>query len=200
MIVFVSGGARSGKSAVAEAAALDAAGGGLAYYIATARVSDDEMAARVARHQRSRGDGWVTLEAPIALASAIAQVPDGGAALIDCLTLWASQVLYPQEADTDRPTPKQALVDLAGCLDSARRRGVALIIVSNDLNEALLPDRANESADVWRYVEFLQRAHRLVARRADSVLEVVVGQCIEWKPACRTAYKPENAGSGDAYP
>ncbi|WP_017430122.1 bifunctional adenosylcobinamide kinase/adenosylcobinamide-phosphate guanylyltransferase [Vreelandella jeotgali] len=195
MTVFVSGGARSGKSAVAEAAVLDAAGEGLAYYIATAKVSDDEMAVRVARHQRSRGDGWVTLEAPVALASAIAQVPDGGAALIDCLTLWASQVLYPREADAMRPTPEQAMADLSGCLESARRRGMALIIVSNDLNEALLPD----DPETWRYVAFLQRAHRLVARRADSVLEVVAGQCIEWKPACRTAYKPENAGSGDAH-
>lgn len=177
MIVFVSGGARSGKSAVAEDAVLEAAGTATPYYVATARVSDAEMAARVVRHQRSRGEGWVTLEAPLSLGPAIARVPDGGAALIDCLTLWASQVLYPQEGDVEGLTPEQALAELAECLSAACRRGIALVVVSNDLNEALLPD----NADVWRYVDLLQRAHRLVAKRADSVLEVVAGQRIEWQ-------------------
>lgn len=187
MVVFVSGGARSGKSAVAEAAVRRAAGTTAPYYVATARVSDAEMAARVARHQRSRGEGWITLEAPLFLARAIARGPDGGAALIDCLTLWASQVLYPPEDDAGHPTPEQALADLHECLESARQRGVALVIVSNDLNEALLPGRSNENAEIWRYVDFLQRAHRLVSQRADSVLEVVAGQRIEWKPAGKTA-------------
>ncbi|GAB2726942.1 bifunctional adenosylcobinamide kinase/adenosylcobinamide-phosphate guanylyltransferase [Halomonas garicola] len=191
MIVFVSGGARSGKSAVAEAAVLEAAGPATPYYVATARVSDAEMAARVARHQRSRGEGWVTLEAPLSLASAIARVPAGGAALIDCLTLWASQVLYPQKDNVEHPTPEQALAELAECLCAARRRGITLVVVSNDLNEALLPD----SPEVWRYVDFLQRAHRLVAARADSVVEVVAGRRIEWKPAQRAL---KNAVSGDA--
>ncbi|GAA3907834.1 bifunctional adenosylcobinamide kinase/adenosylcobinamide-phosphate guanylyltransferase [Halomonas cibimaris] len=189
MLVFVSGGARSGKSAVAEAAVRRAAGEKPAYYVATANVSDGEMAERVARHRRSRGEGWVTLEAPLALASAIAQVPGGGVGLIDCLTLWASQVLYPPADSARHPTPEQALADLAACLEDARRRGVALVIVSNDLNEALLPT-GDASAETWRYVDFLQRAHRLVAGRADSVLEVVAGGCVEWKPESRAGSRP----------
>lgn len=159
-----------------------AAGTQTPYYIATARVSDGEMAARIARHRRSRGTGWATLEAPLWLTPAIKQVPGGGAALIDCLTLWASQVLYPQADDARHPSPEQALCDLAACIDAARRRAIALVLVSNDLNEALLPtDEA--SAETWRYVAFLQRAHRLVAGRADSVREVIAGQGVEWKPA-----------------
>ncbi|WP_311949380.1 bifunctional adenosylcobinamide kinase/adenosylcobinamide-phosphate guanylyltransferase [Halomonas piscis] len=183
MIVFISGGARSGKSAVAEAEVRKAAGATAPYYIATANASDAEMATRIARHRASRGLSWVTLEAPLALAPAIARVPDGGAALLDCLTLWASQVLYPQPPArpfmAEPVTPEQALADLGECLNAARRRGMTLAIVSNDLNEALLSD----DAETWRYVAFLQRAHRLVARRADSVLEVAAGQPLEWKPA-----------------
>ncbi len=182
MIAFVSGGARSGKSAVAETAVLKAAGATTPYYVATARISDDEMAARIARHRQARSSVWATLEAPLALAQAIGQVPDHHAVLLDCLTLWASQVLYPPTGTTPM-TPDSALSDLACGVADARRRGITLVLVSNDANEALLPGRSDESAETWRYVAFLQRVHCWLAECADSVLEVVAGRALEWKPA-----------------
>ncbi|RTR02382.1 bifunctional adenosylcobinamide kinase/adenosylcobinamide-phosphate guanylyltransferase [Halomonas nitroreducens] len=174
MIAFVSGGARSGKSAVAEALARAwrAPGPGGLVYLATARVADDEMAARVARHRRERGEDWVTLEAPLDLAGALAGVEAGSSVLLDCLTLWASQVLFEAGlAEADGEARLQRLVE------TARRRDIALVVVSNDLNEDLPPrDRL-----VWRYLAFLQGLHRQLARQADRVIEVVAGQPIDWK-------------------
>ncbi|UYG01233.1 bifunctional adenosylcobinamide kinase/adenosylcobinamide-phosphate guanylyltransferase [Halomonas sp. GD1P12] len=175
MIVFVSGGARSGKSQLAEALTL-AAGGERCYYVATARQDDGEMSERAARHQARRDARWVTLEAPLYPDEAVASVPDGQAVLLDCLTLWASQLLFgpafePFEAE------REGLRCLKKLLGDARTRGLHLVIVSNDLNEAPLPS----DPGVWRFVTFLQRLHRLLAQQADSVIEVIAGCAIEWK-------------------
>lgn len=172
MIVFISGGARSGKSEVAERLVRHAAQGATRYYIATAAAQDGEMAERVARHQARRGEQWITLETPVKLDDALAQVPDRAAVLLDCLTLWASQVLYGSGLDEEAGVSlfKRAVSD-------ARHRQLDLVVVSNDINEALMP----RAAEVWRYVAFLQRVHRMLAREADSVLEAVAGRAIEWK-------------------
>lgn len=172
MLVFVSGGARSGKSEVAERNAQQAAQSGSCYYIATATAYDAEMLDRVARHRASRNGQWVTLEAPLALDQAIAQVPDGQPVLIDCLTLWASQVLYSAGL-----SEAEGMALFVRSLHDAHARGLHLVIVSNDLNEDLLPS----NTETWRYIEFLQRLHRRLAAEAGSVLEVVAGYSIEWK-------------------
>ncbi|MDQ7733081.1 bifunctional adenosylcobinamide kinase/adenosylcobinamide-phosphate guanylyltransferase [Halomonas sp. SpR1] len=177
MIVFVSGGARSGKSDIAEQRVVDTAGSSPCYYLATAAVYDSEMAERVLRHQQARsGHGqavrWVTLEAPVDIDQALAEVPDGSAVLLDCLTLWSSQVLYTSELNEE-----EGMALLANTLSDARARSIYLVIVSNDINEALPPT----DTETWRYLTFLQRAHRWLAAEADSVLEVVAGCAIEWK-------------------
>nr|WP_300310627.1 bifunctional adenosylcobinamide kinase/adenosylcobinamide-phosphate guanylyltransferase [Halomonas sp.] len=179
MIVFVSGGVRSGKSRVAESLARslhqqpDRCGGRL-WYLATAKTTDGEMRERIARHRCDRGDGWTTLEAPWDLASAWRQVGNGDTLLLDCLTLWASQVMFDSPLDDD-----QALAMFGELLDDARARSIALVVVSNDLNEALPP----RDAMVWRYLAFLQRIHCHLADVADRVVEVVAGQVIDWKAA-----------------
>ncbi|XQU09809.1 bifunctional adenosylcobinamide kinase/adenosylcobinamide-phosphate guanylyltransferase [Halomonas sp. LY9] len=183
MIVFVSGGARSGKSHVAEQCVLQAANGQPCFYVATASVYDGEMAERVARHQAERSPPqattqWVTLEVPLAIDQAIAQVPDSHAVLLDCLTLWASQVMFSGEEDESEPfSSHEGFSLLVRCVQDAKARKITLVIVSNDLNEAPLP---NDPVTL-RYVEFLQRLHRWLANEADSVIEVVAGQPIEWK-------------------
>ncbi|QFT85795.1 Bifunctional adenosylcobalamin biosynthesis protein CobP [Halomonas sp. THAF12] len=174
MIAFVSGGARSGKSGVAEALVGDwqSARGGARYYLATARPGDDEMAARIARHRRERGDGWLTLEPPLAFGEALAAMPPGSTVLLDCLTLWASRVMF--EADLSEAEGRAML---SAGLDEARRRDLALVVVSNDLNEDLAP----RDALVWRYLAFLQALHRDLAAASDRVIEVVAGRAIDWK-------------------
>ena len=174
MIAFVSGGARSGKSRHAEGLARQwqAAGGGELVYLATARAADAEMAARIARHRQERGAGWHTLEVPLALDSALAEVGVGNTVLLDCLTLWASQWLY---AGGGREAEGEAL--LARVIEVARARDIALVVVSNDLNEDIPPT----DAETWHYLAFLQRLHRQLAREADRVIEVVAGMALEWK-------------------
>ncbi|PXX99666.1 bifunctional adenosylcobinamide kinase/adenosylcobinamide-phosphate guanylyltransferase [Halomonas sp. LBP4] len=174
MIAFVSGGARSGKSTFAERLAREwhQGRGGQRYYLATARASDDEMAARIARHRRERGAGWLVLEVPLAIDEALARVEPGSTVLLDCLTLWASQWLYGgggPEAEGERL--------LGALLARARGQSIALVVVSNDLNEDLPP----RDPGVWRYLAFLQRLHRQLAREADRVVEVVAGLPIDWK-------------------
>lgn len=172
MIVFVSGGARSGKSEVAEQRVVQAAKGGDCYYIATADVFDDEMAERVERHKNARDARWTTIEAPLAIDQVIARMPEGAAVLLDCLTLWASQVRYASEL-----TDVQAKACLIKAVREARARGLYLVLVSNDLNEDLPPT----DKQTWEYLAFLQSLHGWLAAEADSVLEVVAGHAIEWK-------------------
>lgn len=184
MIVFVSGGVRSGKSDVAEQAALALHADKLQrklWYLATARVEEGEMATRVARHQARRDSRWHTLEAPQDLLAAWRQVGAGDTVLLDCLTLWSSQRLFADglERDARRAAARDAFNQLAALLADARRRDIALVVVSNDLNEELPP----KDALVRWYLSELQRLHLLLARCADRVVEVVAGQTLEWKPA-----------------
>ncbi|MGY6566572.1 bifunctional adenosylcobinamide kinase/adenosylcobinamide-phosphate guanylyltransferase [Halomonas sp. KM-1] len=179
MIAFISGGARSGKSTHAEALARrwQAERGGARYYLATARSgSDGEWQARIGRHRQARGEGWITLEEPVDLIAALEQVEPGGTLLLDCLTLWASQLLYSSEHDSELAEVR-GIAMLEHLLAEARRRDVALVIVSNDVNEGMPP----EDAEVWRYLAFLQRVHRLVAQEADEVIQVMAGLPQVWK-------------------
>lgn len=175
MIAFVSGGARSGKSTHAEALARrwQTERGGARYYLATARGGGDaEMQARIERHRRSRGEGWITLEEPFDLLAVLDRVAPGSTLLLDCLTLWASQLLYASPLDE-----AQGIAIVERTLAEARRRNVGLVIVSNDVNEGMPPD----DDETWRYLAFLQQVHCLVAREADEVVQVVAGLPQSWK-------------------
>ena len=95
---LVFGGARSGKSAYAERLAI--ASGKEVVYIATARAGDGEMAVRIAHHQRQRPAEWTTVEEPLALAAALRQwCTPGRLVLVDCLTLWLSNLMFADGTD-----------------------------------------------------------------------------------------------------
>ena len=178
MIAFVSGGVRSGKSRYAEslARAWQAEAGGKCYYLATAKAAgatgDEEMARRIARHRRERGEAWTTLEEPVAIDTEIGQVADRGTVLLDCLTLWASQVLYASPLDEGA-----AVAMLRVVMHEARARALNLVVVSNDVNEGL-PIR---DAEVQRYVAFLQRLHCQVVVEAEVVVQIIAGLPVYWK-------------------
>jgi len=130
MKTLILGGARSGKSAraqrIAEAAAKKR------FFIATAEAWDTEMAARIERHQADRGAGWHTVEAPIELAAAIKSHEDGGAVcLVDCLTLWLSNLMH-----NDRDVEKE----LVALCDVVRKSSSPLIFVSNEVGMGLVPE------------------------------------------------------------
>ena len=130
--LLVLGGARSGKSRLAQARA-EAFAGDLVF-VATGQAFDAEMAARIARHQADRGPRWRTLEAPFDLTEAIAREsrPDA-LLLVDCLTLWTSNLLL---ATRHIPAATNALVAALG------RAGGPVILVANEVGLGIVPDNA----------------------------------------------------------
>ena len=129
---LVLGGARSGKSRHAQA--LAEASGGRLTFIATAQPFDDEMRDRIARHRADRDARWRTLEAPLDLAEAIAAEDRPGATiLVDCLTLWASNLLL---ADADTDAAAQTLVA------TLARASARIVLVSNEVGFGIVPDNA----------------------------------------------------------
>ncbi|WP_416900097.1 MAG: bifunctional adenosylcobinamide kinase/adenosylcobinamide-phosphate guanylyltransferase [Minwuia sp.] len=129
-LTLVLGGARSGKSRLAERLTRDADPAAMPVYIATAQAFDDEMRARIAQHQADRGADWMTVEAPEDLSGAIraaGTVP----ALVDCLTLWLSNRML---ADADLET------DRAGLMAALADRRAPTVLVSNEVGLGIVPD------------------------------------------------------------
>ena len=130
-VIFVLGGARSGKSHYAES--LITALPRPWVYIATAELRDDEMAARIAEHKARREGDWQTIEAPHDLPEALSAAPNDATVMVDCLTLWLSNLMHIK-APLDEMTLKleEALV--------ARYRPT--VLVSNEVGLSIVPDNA----------------------------------------------------------
>jgi len=127
---LVLGGAASGKSAYAEA--LVRAAPGTRVYIATAEGFDDEMRAKIAAHRAARAqDGWRTVEAPLDLAHALAGITPGDVVLLDCATLWLSNVML---AGRDW---RGAAIDLMAALAACP---APVVVVSNETGQGVVPD------------------------------------------------------------
>jgi len=156
--VLILGGARSGKSARGEE--LVRATGGRPVYVATAEIRDDEMRLRVERHRLDRGPDWTTVEEPLDLPGALRAAPDAAPVLVDCLTLWLSNLM---EAGRDVGRATDALVETL-----ARPRGL-VVLVANEVGWGIVPDNALARA-------FRDEAGRLNRRLAASVerVELVV--------------------------
>jgi adenosylcobinamide kinase/adenosylcobinamide-phosphate guanylyltransferase len=130
-IILITGGARSGKSRRAEARAR--AFPGQSVYIATAEALDAEMAERIARHRARRGNSWIELEVPLDLAQTLIETDGGGARLIDCLTLWLSNVLHSKRDWIDE------VAHLAAALTRQRS---PVVLVTNEVGLGIVPDNA----------------------------------------------------------
>ena len=158
-VTLILGGARSGKSRHAEA--LLAAEKPPWTYIATAQPLDPEMAARIAEHRARRGDDWRTVEAPLELPEALAADP-AMPALVDCLTLWLSNLLLAG----------RAVAAAADALEAALGvRAAPTALVSNEVGLGIVPDNALARA----FRDEAGRLHQRLAARADRVLLVVAG-------------------------
>ncbi|MBN8971610.1 MAG: bifunctional adenosylcobinamide kinase/adenosylcobinamide-phosphate guanylyltransferase [Rhizobiales bacterium] len=127
---LVLGGARSGKSRFAEQLACES---GLArVYLATATAGDDEMRARIAHHRAQRGDGWRTVEEPLALVDALTrEAGEGRVVLVDCLTLWLSNLMH---AARDAEAETKALAEWL------RDMRHPVLLVSNEVGLGLVPE------------------------------------------------------------
>jgi len=161
-LTLVLGGARSGKSRYAEELALSRPPPRL--YLATAESRDDEMAGRIREHRRRRGDHWQTLEEPLDLPGALARhgVAPGATLLVDCLTLWLSNLMG---AGRDVDAATAALVAACGAVQGH------VIFVSNEVGLGIVPD--NPLARAFR--DHAGRLHQAVAARAQRVVFVAAG-------------------------
>ncbi|WFU38315.1 bifunctional adenosylcobinamide kinase/adenosylcobinamide-phosphate guanylyltransferase [Bradyrhizobium sp. CB82] len=159
-VVLITGGARSGKSRRAEARARSFPGPPV--YIATAEALDAEMAERIAHHRARRGDDWIERETPLDLVAALDATDGGGARLVDCLTLWLSNLLH-----AGRDWSKEAAL-LAAAL---RRQQSPVILVTNEVGLGIVPD--NALARSFRDAAGL--LNQVIAEVADEVEFVVAG-------------------------
>ncbi len=159
-LTLVLGGARSGKSRHAECLieTLPAPWS----YIATAQAYDDEMRARIAEHRARRSTDWHTVDAPVALPEAIRNVPAGQPILVDCLTLWLTNLLL---AERDIAIATGEL--LAACREAAR----PVVLVSNEVGLGIVPDNALAR----RFRDEAGRLHQRLAAQADRVVFMVAG-------------------------
>ena len=159
-IILITGGARSGKSARAESRAHGFAGP--PFYIATAEALDAEMRERIAQHRARRGNGWIEREAPLALAEALEATDGDGARLVDCLTLWLSNLLHAERDWSQEATRLAATL---------ARQSSPVILVSNEVGLGIVPD--NALARLFR--DAAGRLNQLIAQAADEVEFVVAG-------------------------
>jgi len=160
MVILITGGARSGKSAYAEARTLSLPGA--PHYIATAEAGDAEMAARIAAHRGRRGPPWLDHEAPLDLAGALAATDGAGPRLVDCLTLWLSNLMF---AERDLAAEAERLCAALVAQSSP------VLLVTNEVGMGIVPDNALARA----FRDAAGRLNQRVAQMADEVQLVVSG-------------------------
>lgn len=184
-LVLVTGGVRSGKSAFAERFVASRGGSGVAY-VATARVWDDEMAARVARHRAQRPASWHTVEAPLQLDDGVAQaLARQRVVLVDSLDFWVSnRLLEANPVDGERLVPAQvealeaALVgEVALLAQRVRRAGACAVLVTLEAGMGVVPPYPLGRA----FRDLLGRVNTTVAAQADYVYLMVAGLPVDVK-------------------
>lgn len=159
-LTVVLGGASSGKSAFAEA--LVVATGAPRVYVATSQVFDEEMAAKVRDHLASRGTGWHTIEEPLDMAAALAQVPEDHVVLLDCASMWLTNHMM---AEHDLSQQTEALI---AALQACKGR---IVLVTNEVGMGIVPD--NALARRFRIAQ--GQLNQRLAQVADLAVFVVAG-------------------------
>jgi adenosylcobinamide kinase/adenosylcobinamide-phosphate guanylyltransferase len=162
-VILITGGARSGKSRYAEERTR--AAGTRRLYLATAEAKDEEMTRRIAEHRERRGSQWITVEEPIELScQLLRRRGQVDCVLVDCLTLWLSNLLLRQ--DENAVTKRlDELIDTLTLLD------FDVLIVTNEVGSAVVPD--NPLARQFR--DLVGLANQRVAEAADEVVLMVAG-------------------------
>lgn len=178
-IIFIGGGTRSGKSAFALSLARRL--GQRRLFLATAQPGDDEMRQRIERHRRDRGADFCTIEEPLAVAEAIQQHADYDVVLLDCLTLWLSNLLL------DGIEPQTILQRVEELTAALGRRPLHAVVVSNEVGLGIVPE--TPLGRTFRDVAGL--AHQRISAAADEVYFAVLGTMLRIKPSPAGVSEPE---------
>ncbi|MGH6861396.1 MAG: bifunctional adenosylcobinamide kinase/adenosylcobinamide-phosphate guanylyltransferase [Phyllobacterium sp.] len=166
-ITLILGGARSGKSAFAER--LVESSGMKAVYLATGRAFDAEMADRIGLHQARRDARWTTVEEPLDLVASLERLSAGGTAmLVDCLTLWLTNLMMAE---------RDIAAETAGLTAALSRLEGAVVLVSNEVGLGIVPE--NRMARDFR--DHAGRLHQAVAGVAATVYFVAAGLPLKMK-------------------
>jgi adenosylcobinamide kinase / adenosylcobinamide-phosphate guanylyltransferase len=167
--IFITGGARSGKSAFAEQIALEF--GAPLGYLATAQSLDGEMGQRIRKHRQRRGNIWQTVEEPLQLAQALAAHDSNfQAILIDCLTLWLTNLLLLHEQPEDE-TEELIMADVRNLETTLSAMSTPVIIVSNEVGMGIVPE--HKLGRIFR--DIAGQANQILAAAADEAWLVASG-------------------------
>lgn len=165
--ILITGGARSGKSRFAESVTQSL--GSPAIYIATAEARDAEMSERIARHQERRGAEWSTLSEPLALTQALRDSDGGPPRLVDCITLWLTNLMLA-EGDWER--------EVAALVDLVPRLAAPVVFVTNEVGAGIVPE--NALARAFRDAAGL--SNQRIAEACDELWLCVAGHPLKVKP------------------
>ena len=181
--IFISGGARSGKSSFAQDLADNLSD--KVHFVATAEALDTDMKTRIEKHLQDRPSSWRTLEASIRVADRIAEnIGDSEVVIIDCLTLLVSNILLGNnrgfagdEIDADE-AENRVMAEIWSIIALAKNSRAIFIIVSNEVGLGIVPE--NRFARIYR--DLLGKANQLVAQHADEVYLMISGIPMKVKP------------------
>ena len=170
-LIYIAGGARSGKSGYAQQLAEQQTGELL--YIAPAQVLDDEMAERVELHRKTRGERWTLLEEPLQLTDHLPAAAQGkSAVLLDCVTIWLSNLFFHFDED-----PKPILAEVNRLVAIAQELPAPLYLVSNELGSGIVPE--HKMARSFR--DLVGTVNQTLAKAADEAWLVVSGLPVKLK-------------------
>jgi len=179
---LVLGGARSGKSTFAEKLAKKI-GGKNVTYIATAQAFDQEMEERIAHHKTQRPVDWETIEEPTDIYQAVQRVDNNQTILIDCLTLYISNLLLKENPEEDFELEKKKNLEedivenINQVLKYAEKKEIDLIVVSNEVGQGLVP--SYELGRLFRDIS--GRVNQYISDKADKVYLTVAGLPLDLK-------------------
>jgi len=153
------GGIKSGKSYSAEQYTLALSGAEKPYYLATTELLDDEMEERISLHRQQRGEGFITLEAPLELYDTLKSAER--AVLLECTTMWINNMLYHNRTKEQIIEHIEKVLTLPG----------DLVFVHNDVGNGIIPDNALAR----QYIDISGTVSQLIARRCDEVYHCIAG-------------------------
>lgn len=167
MLTLITGGVRSGKSRVALELARQTDISGPKCFLATAEPLDQEMKARIAKHQEERANDFLTIEEPLYLANAMETAQkESSLLLVDCLTLWVNNLLYHFAAE-----PDVIQHEIRSFLEAVSLRKSEMIVVTNEIGLGLIPHDPLSR----RYLDELGNLNQSLARLSDEVIFMVSG-------------------------
>ena len=170
MITLILGGARSGKSSFAEKIAYSN-GQEKVIYLATAEIKDDEMAKRVALHQKNRPQSWKTIEESYKVSKVLSDLKQGRVILLDCITILVSNLLLKLEDETAEAKEANIMAEMEKIVKTANDRDLKLIMVSSEVGMGIIPSNSLGR----EYRDIAGRVNQYLAHKAEEVYLTCAG-------------------------